>query len=391
MHFSTILSVALCVGLSTAAYNPVYFVGDELPVNKPQTPEEAAAGQAHGRPLIGPVELLQPTLDPNLTDYVPLKGKLKCELNGNYTLAASDVLAVLSQRWVSAFTKIYPEVTMRVAPPYAGSLGALELIKGTLQGVFVSRELKPSDVKGFKDAFGYPPSSVPISGGSYRKFGFLDSVAFVVNKLNPIESLSYDQLDGIFSTTHARGTKNLTTWGDVGVTGPLAAAPIKVYGIAPWNGYEEFVRQKVLSYNGTRGQWRSGNKTAPDYDPMVTWDATVYNMSRHVAVDPAGIAYTGVAYIDSPVKVIGVSETSGPNANVSSLTYENVAMAKWPLSRVTYFNCNADPKKGMDPVLKELQKFVLSKQGQQILLDQGIYMPFRANQQKSSMALLEKN
>ncbi|RLL96040.1 hypothetical protein CFD26_105806 [Aspergillus turcosus] len=386
MRFSTTLSMALYLGLSAAAYDPVYFAGDELPTNKPQTAAAAAAGQAHGRPLVGSVEVLQPTLDPNLTDYVMVKTNLK----GNYTFAASDVLAVLSQRWVSAFMKIYPNVNIQIPPPYAGSLGALQLINGSLQGVFVSRELKPSDVQGFQDAFGYPPTSVPISGGSYRLYGFLDSVGFIVNKINPIESLTYDQLDGILSTTHARGTKNLTKWGDVGVTGPLAAAPIKIYGIAPWNGFEEFVRERVLSYNGTRGEWRSGNKTAPNYDPLVTWDATVFNMSRHVAADPAGIAYTGMAYIDAPVKVIGVSESSAPSATVYSPTYENVALAKWPLSRVTYFNSNTDPKKGMDPVLKELQKFIISKQGQKILLDQGIYLPFRAHQQKSSLALLNQ-
>jgi phosphate transport system substrate-binding protein len=146
---------------------------------------------------------------------------------------------------------------MQIPPPYAGSLGALELIKGALDGVFVSRELKPSDVSGFSDAFGYPPTSVPISGGSFRQFGFLDATAFVVNKINPIDSLNFDQLDGILSTTHARGGKNLTKWGDVGVTGPLAAAEIKIYGITPWNGFEEFIRQKVLSYNGKRGECKS--------------------------------------------------------------------------------------------------------------------------------------
>jgi hypothetical protein len=49
------------------------------------------------------VELLQPTLDLNLTDYTPVK----TNLTGNYTFASSDVLAVLSKNWVSAFMKMY--------------------------------------------------------------------------------------------------------------------------------------------------------------------------------------------------------------------------------------------------------------------------------------------
>lgn len=132
---------------------------------------------------------------------------------------------------------------------------------------------------------------------------------------------------------------------------------------------------------------RSGNKTADDYDPRVTWDSTVFNITRKIAADPAGIGYTGMAYIDSPVKVIAVSNHT-VNSTSYTATYESVALAIWPLSRVTYFNTNTNPKQGMDPVLKELQKFIISRQGQQILLSQGIFLPFRAHQQKSSLALL---
>lgn len=49
---------------------------------------------------------------------------------------------------------------MNVPPPYAGSVGAIELIKGELDGVFVSRELKPDDISQFQAAFGYAPTSM---------------------------------------------------------------------------------------------------------------------------------------------------------------------------------------------------------------------------------------
>ena len=43
--------------------------------------------------------------------------------------AASDVLADLTKRWIAAFQKIHPDVSIDLPPPYAGSLGAIELIK----------------------------------------------------------------------------------------------------------------------------------------------------------------------------------------------------------------------------------------------------------------------
>lgn len=130
------------------------------------------------------------------------------------------------------------------------------------------------------------PTSVPIFGGSWRQYGFLDTCGFgqsselvgswsqlttetstVVNPSNPLNKLTYKQLDSIFSVTRARGGKPIVTWGDLGLTGEWSNKNITVYGLTPWNGFEEFIRQRVLSYNGVRGLWRSAintNSTAAD-------------------------------------------------------------------------------------------------------------------------------
>ena len=148
----------------------------------------------------------------------------------------------------------YPGVQISIPPPYSGSIGALELINGTLDGLFVSRELKPTDISTFEAVFGYKPLSIPIGGGSYRQFGFLDGLSFVVNKVNPIDSLTFEQLDSIFSTTRWRGGPAITKWRQLGVEGELGHQKIKLYGIQPWNGFEEFVRERVLSVGNLRGE-----------------------------------------------------------------------------------------------------------------------------------------
>jgi phosphate transport system substrate-binding protein len=38
----------------------------------------------------------------------------------------------------------------------------------------------------------------------------------------------------------------------------------------------------------------------------------------------------------------------------------------------------------VDPVLEEFLKFVLSKEGQQLILDQGVFLPLRSFQQSAS-------
>jgi len=298
------------------------------------------------------------------------------QISGTLRGASSDVLTVLAQKWMDKFKTYYPGAALSIAPPYAGSLGAIELIKGDLDFVFVSRELKPDDIKQFKTKFGYDPLSVPISGGSYRHFGALDAVAFFVNKDNPIEQITYKQLDQMYSTTHLRGGGAIAKWGDLGLTGEWADKPIHLYGIKPWNGFEEFVRQRVLSANGKRGEWREDIK----------FEKLVFPMAKNIAADRYSIGYSGLAYTDAPVKLIPLIEKEGDAPQAP--TYENVALATYPLSRLVYFNTNKAPGKPLNPVMEEFLRFVLSRDGQQVVLDHARYVPLRGSQASAARALL---
>ena len=361
---------------ATVAATPSQFVewvDQPRATTKPQTEEEAEAGKKNGRAL-PELEVLQPTLDPALPAYKPRKD---LKLTGTFKGAASDVLPGLANAWFAAFKKIYPNVNFSVAPPYAGSLGAKELVKQNIDFVFVSRELKPDDITDFKAKFGYDPTSVPISGGSYRHFGFLDTVGFFVSRDNPLDKISYAQLDAIFSSTHHRGGKQITTWGQLGLTGEWADKPIHAYGIKPWNGFEEFVRQRVLSVDGKRGEWRDD----------VHYDKLVFPMAKHAVEDKYAIGYSGIAYIDAPVKMLALGENdAGP---FYSPSYENVARATYPLSRLIYFNVNKTPGKPLNPAVAEFLRFILSREGQQIVRDQAVYLPLRASQAEHARALLE--
>jgi phosphate transport system substrate-binding protein len=345
-----------------------------LPTVVKQADAQEQFGIQHGRAAPANLEILQPTLDPALPSYQPRKD---IQLSGNLKGAASDVLPNLVKLWIDKFRTYYPNVNIDVSPPYAGSLGALELVKGTLDFVFVSRELKPSDLTEFHAKFGYDPLSVPISGGSYRHFGFLDAIGFFVNKDNPLEKISFDQLDAIYSSTHLRGGKQITTWGQLGLTGEWADKPIHAYGIKPWNGFEEFIRQKVLSTGGKRGEWRED----------VSYDKLVFPLARHGADDRYAIGYAGLAYVDAGVKMLPVGESAkGP---FYAPSYENVARADYPLSRLVFFNTNKAPGKPMNPVVQEFLRFILSKEGQQMVIDNAIYVPLREKQVVSSRALIQ--
>jgi len=342
--------------------------------NHPQTPQDEERGRTMGRAEPAP-EILQPMLDPALPTYRPRKD---ITISGTFKGACSDVLPRLVKLWIDGYRKYYPNVAIEVGPPYAGSLGAKELVKGNLDFVFVSRELKPDDITDFKEKFGYDPLSVPICGGSYRHFGFLDAIGFFVNKDNPLEQISFDQLDGILSSTHHRGGAAVTKWGQLGLSGEWADKPIHVYGIKPWNGFEEFVRQRVLSTNGHRGEWRDD----------INFDKVVFPIAGRVEADRYGIGYSGIAYIDAAVKVLPLAEHKGDAFQAPS--YENVARASYPLSRVLYLNTNKASGKPLNPAIEEFLRFILSREGQQIVLDEALFLPLRAHQVDASRALLDK-
>jgi phosphate transport system substrate-binding protein len=351
----------------------VEWVIPALPTNKPQTPEQAEASRQRGRQLPAP-EVLQPMLDRELPSYQPSKG---LQLTGTFKGASSDVLTTVVHKLFEKFKTYHAGVTLTIAPPYAGSYGAVELVKENLDFVFVSRELKPEDIRDFKAKFGYEPTSVPVMGGSYRHYGALDSVAFFVHKDNPIEKLTFDQIDAMYSTTNHRGGKPATKWGDLGLKGEWADKPIHLHGIKPWNGFEEFIRQRVLSKGDRRGEWRED----------VKFEKLVFPVAGNVANDRYGVGYSGAAYIDAAVKMIPLAANAGDEPVAA--TYENVALATYPLSRLIFFNVNKAPGKPLTPAIDEFLRFVLSKEGQQVVLDHASYIPLRGWQAKTSRMLID--
>jgi len=53
--------------------------------------------------------------------------------------------------------------------------------------------------------------------------------------------------------------------------------------------------------------------------------------------------------------------------------YENALSGKYPIARFLYIYVNMDPKKPADPLIQQFMAFVLSKQGQEIVVKDGYY------------------
>jgi len=127
--------------------------------------------------------------------------------------------------------------------------------------------------------------------------------------------LTFEQLDAIYSSTHHRSGKAITKWAS-SASPRVGRQADQALRHQPWNGFEEFVRQRVLSTpdkrgNGARDRVREGR--VPDGEAG--------------ANDRYAIGYSGLAYIDAGVRLLPV--TLGGEAPQAP-TYENVALATYP-------------------------------------------------------------
>lgn len=331
-----------------------------------------------GRPLPQP-ELLQPALDAGLPDY------RACRAEGSLEGSAPAILPQLVKAWIAAFGAQQPEVRVTVPPPYeeprsAGSERLRLFLDGKIDFAFATRDLTAADAARFRRAHGFDALQIPVSGGSFRHFGFVDTVAVIVNADNPVKGLTLAQLDAILSKTRHRGSaKAAATWGDVGVT-EWADMPIQVVGHGAWAGEESaratFVRRRVMDVGEERGEWRA-------FGPPDGGDAIV---SEHVAADRHAIGFTGMGHLLARTKVIALAPSAG--APFHEPSYENVARAIYPLSRVFYLVVAKAPGKDLPPALDAFARFLLSRAGQRVVREQGVFLPLRASQAAESLRLI---
>jgi phosphate transport system substrate-binding protein len=280
-------------------------------------------------------------VDPAIPAYSQTSG-----VSGNLNSIGSDTLNNLMTFWAEGFKKEYPNVNIQIEGK-GSSTAPPALIAGTAQLGPMSREMKSSETDEFEKKFGYKPTAVPVA---------IDALAVFVNKDNPIKGLTLSQVDGIFSSTRKRGGADITTWGQVGLTGDWAAKPMSLFGRNSASGTYGFFKEHALE----KGDFKSSVKEQPGSSAVV----------QGVASDLGGIGYSGIGYVTSGVKPVPLGEAEG---KFTEPTYENSVSGDYPMARFLYVYVNKAPGKPMDKLTEEFLKFVLSKQGQEIVVKDGYY------------------
>jgi phosphate transport system substrate-binding protein len=298
-------------------------------------------------------------VDSGLTPYARTSG-----VSGSLSSVGSDTMNNMMTLWAETLRKFYPNVKVQVEGK-GSSTAPPALIAGTAQFGPMSRQMRATEIDQFEAKYGYKPTELKTA---------YDALAVYVHKDNPIEKLTLAQVEAVFSKTRKRGYKeNVTTWGQLGLTGDWAKRPISLYGRNSASGTYGFFKEHTLK-NG-------------DYKDTVKEQPGSASVVQGITEDRFGIGYSGIGYRTSGVKAVPLAETDkGP---YSSGTYADVTSGKYPLWRFLYIYVNKAPGKPLDPLVGEFTKLIYSKEGQEAVVKDG-YMPLPASVAKAEWAKVAK-
>jgi phosphate transport system substrate-binding protein len=282
-------------------------------------------------------------VDPALSGYKGVGG-----VSGNLSSIGSDTMNNLMTLWGEGFGRFYPNVKLQIEGK-GSSTAPPALISGTAQLGPMSRPMKGTEIDAFEKKFGYKPTGLRSS---------VDALAVFVNKDNPINCLTFAQLDAIFSKSRRQGYKeDIKTWGQLGLTGDWTNRPVSLFGRNSASGTYGFFKEHAMK----NGDYKDEVKEQPGSASVV----------QGVTVDRYAIGYSGIGYATAGVRAVPLAEKSG--GTCVEATAENSYAGKYPLARFLYVYVNNAPGKGLDPLMREFVRFMFTREGQESVIKDGYF------------------
>jgi len=318
----------------------------------------------------------QLSVDPAIPGWKPAEVASVPEEELN--LVGADVMDEITLGWVKMFRKAHPKLSVTMEARASGS-GGPALTEGRAHLAPVGRELLPAEEKAFVDKFGYKPFAVRVATGSVGSLGKTATSVVLVDKSNPIRGLTMEQLDAIYSRTRLRGHPEIKLWGELGLGGEWAARPIHLYGLKPVNGIEQFLKQRLL----LGGEYRDGIEFVKGKGFTHAFTIAAEDMARR----PGGLTYALLANVTPNVKVVPLAAKAGEP--FLEPTVENVYTHRYPLSRYVYIFVNRPPGKPLEAKIKDFLRAVLSREGQDVVAREGVYIPLTPEVVREELASLD--
>src|SRR6266849_1607627 len=349
----------------------------------------------------------------DLSDLPPYKVEYKVQ--GGFRIFGSELKGAMEALAVG-FKKYHPEAMMATNFMTSSEGAIAGLYTGISDLAPAGDDAKITDMMPFFDTFNYLPTEISIATGGHEKRGTLWPAVIVVNKDNSIAKLTMRQLECIFgaertggwelgssnlatakmgdnllfTAKYARGPEtNIRKWGQLGLTGEWASKEIQTYGyVAP--GFQIYFERKLFHWSDKwnpnfREYVETKEATADSYGKAVDSMTMLDELSK----DKYGIGWAAQMHIkDYPgVKAVAIAANEG--GPYVAMSADTVANRSYPLVRDAYVYVNRVPGKPMDPRAREFLRFVLSREGQQIIANTDMYYPLTAAALREQLKRLE--
>jgi phosphate transport system substrate-binding protein len=341
---------------------------------------------------------------PELSDLPPYVPEVK--IIGALRISGSELKNAVDQL-AEGFKHFHPEARVSTNFMTSSEGGLAGLYCGVSDVAPMGDDAKITDQMPFFNVFGYMPTEISVATGGYEKRGSLWAWAIVVNKDNPLNEISLDQLERTFGSERSGGwelvnnnwmysakyartaASNIRTWDQLGLSGEFAGKEIQTFGyIAP--GFEIAIQRTWFhwsdKWNPNFMQYVEAKQGSPGPDgDAVASDRPLEMLSKNkYAIGIAAIMHVK----DYPnLKVLKIVPRSGGPA--VALTPDNVANRTYPLIRDAYFYVNKPPGQPLDPKVREFMRFVLSREGQEIMARVGYFYPLNAEYLKEQLKKLD--
>jgi phosphate transport system substrate-binding protein len=257
--------------------------------------------------------------------------------NGRYIesiqIKGSDTIVNLIQVWAENFVEQHPSYNISVTGGGSGT-GFASLINKTCDIAMSSREIEEKE-KLLAESNNINPVEFKVG---------LDGLVVLVNKNNPVDKLTLEQLRDIFMA-------KIVNWKEVGGEDKK----IVILSRESNSGTHMFFKERVL---------RDNDKNAKDefsvHSLMMSSSQAIYD---EIYQNPNALGYVGMGFVNDRVKAVSVAVDK--LSEYVQPTPENVMKGRYPISRPLYLYTNGKPK----GIVKTFIEYALSGAGQKVVLE----------------------
>ena len=253
----------------------------------------------------------------------------------------SDTLVNVAQAWAEAYRDINPDLAIAVTGGGSGT-GIAALINGTVDLANSSRAMSDSE-RELARANGQEPVQHIVG---------YDALAIFLHRDNPLDSISVEQLAGIYGEN---GT--IESWTQLGVEVP-GCREQEIIRVSRQNnsGTYAYFREAIL---GEQGDFKLGSRDLHGSKDVV-------DLVHDTA---CAIGYSGLAYASPEIKMPCVSDGTGQCVTPS---VDTAVDRSYAIARPLFMYTNGQPTGAVEQNLN----FIMSDEGQCIIQEMG-YAPAR--------------